>query len=589
MFATQWQGAKCGSNATQGELLDEEEADEVFENMNLAEFKERYRRLIPYMTYYVANNYVNPQVLDAAQQQQQSPSYERENALAMSPLIRKPQRLVSVGRPTDPRRKPNRHRVSSAASGTLHKQEDKFVPSVQYDPKAIGGDSNYFTPVMYSPKLNYDTAEYSDDRVPSRHGEYDGHQRGPLVYAVASSPSPLSLHKDTRYYSKDRPPSRTYDPLYERTYSSPAQNSRPPSVHQDYLLDYGSRTTGNRSPAGGSDYAYPADDYDSVRYVNIEPPPQRTQHKPTRILAQSASGRPLLQSVSPIYSTRHTTLQDIMKSLQLTNRLPEMLNKDNVDSSINTLVEILRILNKAKETDYVRSPVPVAPNDQYQHVPSQDDFKPVYTRPTKVVTESRFQATPSPPVVTDEHTGRYRPEASYETSVNANRPPNADLEIVNNQKHHNTIEYYTPLIQDIDEAKVEPYRPVKIPVSVNDENEHTYEIPDDLAGEIHEKEKYPLPITTETPISKFQLPDGASTHTQLVPPTTLKYGATRGKPNVDYPAHAAIPETVFNCKEQRYKGFFGDPSTGCQVNDKSCQNCFCLYRKTLKIKPCLGE
>lgn len=42
-------------------------------------------------------------------------------------------------------------------------------------------------------------------------------------------------------------------------------------------------------------------------------------------------------------------------------------------------------------------------------------------------------------------------------------------------------------------------------------------------------------------------------------------GPNSGKPGVDYPNYSEIPETSFSCKEQRYKGFFGDPDTNCQV------------------------
>lgn len=42
-------------------------------------------------------------------------------------------------------------------------------------------------------------------------------------------------------------------------------------------------------------------------------------------------------------------------------------------------------------------------------------------------------------------------------------------------------------------------------------------------------------------------------------------GANSGTPGVDYPNLFEIPQTEFNCKEQRYKGFFGDPETRCQV------------------------
>lgn len=72
---------------------------------------------------------------------------------------------------------------------------------------------------------------------------------------------------------------------------------------------------------------------------------------------------------------------------------------------------------------------------------------------------------------------------------------------------------------------------------------------------ILEDERLTLPVSTEKPI-------------EIAEPTItplLKLGATRGKPHIDYPAYTDIPETEFSCKQQRYKGFFGDPQTGCQV------------------------
>lgn len=39
----------------------------------------------------------------------------------------------------------------------------------------------------------------------------------------------------------------------------------------------------------------------------------------------------------------------------------------------------------------------------------------------------------------------------------------------------------------------------------------------------------------------------------------------QGRPGIDYPILSIIPKTSFDCKTQRYKGFFGDPETHCQV------------------------
>lgn len=50
-----------------------------------------------------------------------------------------------------------------------------------------------------------------------------------------------------------------------------------------------------------------------------------------------------------------------------------------------------------------------------------------------------------------------------------------------------------------------------------------------------------------------------------VDPFDTPDGGTPGKPGVDYPALSTIPKTGFSCKTQRYKGFFGDPDTNCQV------------------------
>lgn len=48
-------------------------------------------------------------------------------------------------------------------------------------------------------------------------------------------------------------------------------------------------------------------------------------------------------------------------------------------------------------------------------------------------------------------------------------------------------------------------------------------------------------------------------------PLDTPAGGTPGRPGVDYPALSNIPKTTFSCKTQRYKGFFGDPDTNCQV------------------------
>ncbi|XP_077288017.1 uncharacterized protein LOC143912600 [Arctopsyche grandis] len=52
---------------------------------------------------------------------------------------------------------------------------------------------------------------------------------------------------------------------------------------------------------------------------------------------------------------------------------------------------------------------------------------------------------------------------------------------------------------------------------------------------------------------------------QSFPANNDEVGGTPGHPGIDYPTLSVIPTTSFDCKTQRYKGFFGDPETKCQV------------------------
>jgi len=128
------------------------------------------------------------------------------------------------------------------------------------------------------------------------------------------------------------------------------------------------------------------------------------------------------------------------------------------------------------------------------------------------------------------------------------------------------VEYYIPYVQDIsNEPKQQGLRPIS--TSPIPTTEHSYEITEDLSDDILQDERYTSPISTEASLSQeYVAPNEVTRPGSKIPLPALKYGATRGKPNVDYPAYATIPETKFSCKDQRYKGFFGDPATGCQVS-----------------------
>ncbi|CAH2981764.1 unnamed protein product [Chilo suppressalis] len=102
-------------------------------------------------------------------------------------------------------------------------------------------------------------------------------------------------------------------------------------------------------------------------------------------------------------------------------------------------------------------------------------------------------------------------------------------------------------------AEVTTKPEVSTPISVVTEDPYFHDEPylapvntpsqhiDDFPTSITSSQRFPLPITSDDE------------------------GGTPGQPGVDYPILTTIPQTAFNCKTQRYKGFFADPETRCQV------------------------
>ncbi|XP_063980279.1 uncharacterized protein LOC135164124 [Diachasmimorpha longicaudata] len=507
VLLTRWM--VLASSNTTTEMLDDDDDDL---NMDFETFKstiKRYRRLIPYISHYVSSNNVN-----------QGNHYDG-NTDHSQRYIHRPDTLRSPGHVT-----------------TLVKQE-KFVPSVQYDPKAIGGDNDYFTPLRY---------------IKPTHDEYyRDYDRRPVYQAEVTTPTAL----ETRYYQQEKK-TPTNNPYVSH------HKQKIPNIYRDYFLDY--QRPSPVANQGNEDY-YPVDDFESLKYVKIEPPrAHKHQHLPQ---PQPLRLQPLHQR-RPIYhpTTPVVNNENILKSLQLTNQLPEMLNRENIDASLKTLAEILSLLQGTKKPDSAPSHLsePVVPTN----VQSYSDTKDHYNVP-KVVTETRYQATPSPLVDTER--GRFK-TPSYSNNGKSKLSGYSDYSV----KNQNFVEYYQPVVQDIDEngnahdydsgvykiddnQDYEVRRPYKVgakPYKL--ENTDSYEISED----VDEGEDKQVPTTPQAP-KHFQLAEGFISEALNIPTMAIKYGATRGKPGIDYPAYAVIPETNFNCKEQRYKGFFGDPSTGCQV------------------------
>lgn len=504
----------CGASPTEPNVTNailEDDGEELLANMNLTLFKERFRRLIPYMTFYVANNYVNGQAA-LAQNYAKELSGTLPRKIPQQQLQHSLLRLAGIPR----RDGGNKYRVGPP------NQDAKFIPSVQFEPRNIGGDNDYFSPVKYTAKINY--ADYS---TPTYQPVYQIQKTYPEII----TPSGQILHKENRYYNIARP----LRPLArEHLLKKPPVLGGP---QNNYDQDYAAR------PAVA--FNYPSNEFEGPRYVQ--------QSAVVKQQYETAERKPSL--IKPVYRKPSVNLNNLIESFQLSERLPERLNKDNIDNSIKALVKILNILHHSRKEDF---PQPQEPPPPLPQLNGYVNYKlKTYTRP-KVITETKFQVTPNPLYITDDPE-RYK-TAEYVDDVPIKAQVQPDYNHVKDEK----VEYYVPYVQDISNDAKQGFRPT---VKSDAPTDHSYEITEDIDDDVLQDGRYTLPISTETSTNKGHVaPNEIAAPETKMPKTSAKYGATRGKPNVDYPAYATIPKTSFSCKNQRYKGFFGDPATECQVS-----------------------
>ncbi|XP_046142315.1 uncharacterized protein LOC114880149 [Osmia bicornis bicornis] len=509
--------AASSSDSNSTKVVVEEEDEDSLPEITLDEFKERYRRLIPYMTFYVANNYINGQTV------MQSPDSSSKD-FQTNQLVRNNQPYVRI------------NNLPKEGANYRVNQEKKFIPSVQFDPRDVGGDNDYFTPVKYTSKYAYE--DYS---IP--HHLYQDQKAS---YPEITTASSQIARKENRYYANVRP-LRPYT-TNGRDHLPRKQPAKPihANVQDEYVLDYNVRPTGN--PA----INYPVKDIQGHRHV----PPTYPDVQTLEPLPEEKQPPVLSQPRNP-----NVNLQQIVESFLLSERLPEMLNKDNLDNSLRTLVEILNILHNTKkeELPQIQAPPLIPPPRLPQKV---HNYKPrPQTRP-KVITESRFQATPNPLYLTDDPDRYKATKLSYEEEE---KPKHSQQNYNTNGLINNkVVEYYIPVVQEIPSKEKEMFVSTIRPQTDGGPIDHSYAITEDLSDDVMQEERFTLPsVVTDSPSYGYTQPNEIPTSQKTSP--QIKYGATRGKANVDYPAYSNIPVTSFSCKQQRYKGFFGDPETGCQV------------------------
>ncbi|XP_014359777.2 uncharacterized protein LOC106711872 [Papilio machaon] len=488
---------------------------------------ERYRRLIPYMTFYYANDLVVPT----------TEAYNKKNVevekaqiveagTLQSQMQHGPKMVYSTNRHHNiPRYQGNRlthFNIASANPTKIFYSKDGYPIVVQNVPKL----TSHYNPSI----LDHLVAEHDPRRYVAKEPKFSNVQ-----YTSARKPY-INVHhseENAQYYFPERddikyklvpydqtPPIKNlpqieYDNAPKKFYNIPSEDlndsvyikPRPrPQYHFDELkTEHGK----NRKPPATISEVY----YEKQNPLPISEPVIETGFKP--IISQTTeSANPLsyTQTLSatdlnhydvekpqelqiesgpaalednektqyeqyvveqPTYkpqpeTANAITLADLLNSLQLNKSIPKPITKENVGSSIRILLQALNDLKGKLQQSEVDPPVLSSPTPFVAPKPSVTTVKPV------------IQTTTSPAI---EDTGLS--EEAY-------------LAEVENPSQH--LDDYTSTSQ-----------------------------------------RFPLPITSD------------------------EEGGTPGHPGIDYPILTVIPQTKFDCKTQRYKGFFADPETRCQV------------------------
>ncbi|CAH1119361.1 unnamed protein product [Phaedon cochleariae] len=271
---------------------------------------------------------------------------------------------------------------------------------------------------------------------------------------------------------------------------------------------------------------YPVKDYITRKpyqqnsFIIVPAPDSRDTRKPLIVIQRK-----------PIFKGKHVDDYEAPKYIQISEETP---NKDSYDYN-----------NYETPTVYQDSPK----YEEIQKVP-----EPEYEEPTSYQVTTRYEE------LQEISTPKYEPQhvQYHQQTHQKNSVPLAD--ILKHLQATNTLpKTLTPdnidnsiktLVRILDALKKR--QQISKPIVVEDEPSVSSVSSD-----------YEEDIDNEAGVGISGYP-GELPGTQSFPLDTDE-GGTPGKPGVDYPALSTIPQTNFNCKTQRYKGFFGDPDTNCQV------------------------
>ncbi|CAH2085558.1 unnamed protein product [Euphydryas editha] len=491
-------------------------------NSSKLAINERYRRLIPYMTFYYANDLVTPTKDSYSDNNVQVEKAKIVEAGTITPTERQPKIIYTQQRHKNvPIYQGNRLTQFNIASSNPNKLFYKdFVPvsyqnptkiktthfpelsehnvydnrDITYDyyiPKQIKAPSVPFSAPTRKPYLNlYQNEDYlpnvqyfSDQDETPKYKLIPYEQTPPIQSSNSFSSkqhysSPAITQKEPIYIKSRpslrpqpfyvnqqvqarKPPATITENYYERR--QPISALVEPVVESGFKPIVGSVVSTTETPLTQHEVEVP--------FQNLKNEKEQQLHviKSVTISPEDSTSNPQYTIEQGPYkqSQNSVTLAELLNSLQINKSIPKPITRENVSASIRTLLQVLNTLKATNMQNEVETAVVSTP-------------KPFENSEIPVKTPSQIATTTS------------QPQEFYE----------------------------------------EPYlAPIHTP------SQHL----DDYSTGGGTSQRFPLLVTSD------------------------EEGGTPGHPGIDYPILTVIPPTKFDCKTQRYKGFFADPETRCQV------------------------
>lgn len=505
----------------------------INDNSSKLSINERYRRLIPYMTFYYANDLAVP-TTDNVKDVEVEKAEIIETGEIRDDMQREPKKISYLNQ-NIPRYQGNRltqHNIASAnptkvfyQSVPLYQTQNKF--SANYNPLLSEYNvivNNNYEPirVIHKPVLpKYQNVAfvattrkpfltYYNDGIPNIRYYLSEKDQSPKYRLVPYKQTPpIKITENENIY--ERPKNLVPVPVLttnEHIYIKP-RPARPQYVHEE---------------------------------VNI---PQSVFRTPSVIVSENyyENKRPAIAPQSIIrngFKPIYNTLQHSKEETRYTTSMPDRIISYTPQPKHRVPSRPLITIDDLKQ-------------NYYQYVVEETTTTPPRPIPSNSIPLatllSSLQLKKSiPKPVTKENTS-----SSIRTLLQA---LNALKAVPLNEVEVPHLSTPTPfVVQKVVEVATEPVTSIEpvteLPQSVNDDDLH--------------EEPYLAHVNSP---SQFldDTPSNGGTVQRFPPPVTSDdEGGTPGQPGVDYPILTVIPPTSFDCKTQRYKGFFADPETRCQV------------------------